>query len=302
MANASTNIIGPLACTLDVLRGWVDEVLSSLGAEKIPHQHFRSSSSDQLVVMLDGEAGPYLLGPDARRLSRHVARLMAERTKTATRCANAQYDNLGDQLLLNAESIEPSGAHQPVELELPFEVVANYRQNERGDYGTRLDFTTQSGDLARFMARGMTGFRSPWNWAEAPFEELLGAWRAPKKLPPWPRVKTPRSKATPEQNVASAIKSLEAARTDARVASAVDRLRKAGAEPPLDPVLLAKGLVHPDDDARRWLLDRLDQCWFTTLGPAGLASLRSKVRCCELVSEDDTAARCRSLLGRINEA
>ncbi len=300
MANQSTNLIGPIACSAGVLPTWVDEILEMLGAEKIPHQMFRASPKDQLVMMLEGDGGSYLLGPDARRLARHLTRLLAERSNTPTRCANVKSDSLGDQLLVDAESIQRGGHRESEAVDLPYEVVANYRQKDGASYGTRLDFTSQSGGLARFMARGMAGFHASGNWGNAPFERILGAWTAPKKLPSWPRAKALGTKASPGQKLAAAVAALETAKTEKSVIRAVARLRRAGEDPPRDPLLLSKALVASDDDARRWLLEQLERCWFTSLGPSRLATLQSRLRSCALLSEDATAERCRSLLARVS--
>lgn len=295
-----TTIIGPVATDYVRVASWVDESLSSLGATKIPGRTTRFDRADQILLMLRSQTGAWILGPDHVRASRHLARLLALRAGSATQWIGLKRDDLGDRVLVDAERIHPAGLREPRPLELPEEVAANYGQNQNGDYGTRRDFTYQAGGIARFLAQGMEGFNDPLNWGNASFEETLGVWTLPKKLPPWPRVKAARPKLSTEQKLDAAVAALDKARTQARIVGAINRLRKLREPPPLDPALLSKGLVHPDDDVRQWLLEQLERCYFPRLGPAGLASLKSRLRCCELESDGATSERCRSLISHLN--
>ncbi len=279
---------------------WTTASLAALGAIKIPDRASRFDRADQLLLVLRGDTGSWVLGLDQQRTSRHVARLLAERADAPVQWVSLKRDDLGDRVLVSAELIHRSGRRNPTELELPGEVVANYRQNDKGDYGVQLDFSTQSGGVARFLARGMEGFKDPLNWGMASFERILGVWTLPKKLPPWPRATSSRPKQSPEQKLDAAVTALQKASTPARIIGAINRIRKLREPPPRDPALLSKGLLHPDDEVRQWLLEHLERCYFTGLGPAGLASLKSRLRCCELESESPTSDRCRDLIARLN--
>ncbi len=295
-----TSIIGPIASDYARVASWVDESFAALGATKIPDRTSRFAKTDQILLMLRSDTGAWILGPDHVRASRHLARLLAERVDTAVQWIGLKRDDLGDRVLVNAELIHPAGRREPTNVEIRDEVLLNYRQNKKGDYGTRREFVYQSGGVARYLAQGMEGFNDPLNWGNASFEETLGVWTLPKKLPPWPKVKAARPKLSAEQKLDAAVAALDKARTQARIVGAVNRLRKLQESPPLDPALLSKGLVHPDNDARLWLLEQLERCYFPRLGPAGLASLKSRLRCCELESDAATSERCHLLIARLN--
>lgn len=187
-----TALIGGVTMATAVFDAFVRQQMLALGGTR-SQQNFRGPSGDHMLLRMVGDR-PWLLGPDAKRFSQHLALALAR--EVAGPVTHYWLEVEQQEVLVTSSYVTPAGGIQELELELPEEVTSTYQDDDL-PYRPPNDMVTIK--VARALVHGSDlaqdkpGWAAMWNWGGEPGEEILGVFRLPRSLPPWPQQPKPPS-------------------------------------------------------------------------------------------------------------
>jgi hypothetical protein len=189
-----TALIGGVTMATAAFDAFAQQQMHALGGTRSA-QNFRGPSGDHMLLRMVGDR-PWLLGPDAKRFSQHLALALAR--EVAGPVTHYWLEVEQQEVLVTSSYVTPAGGIQELELELPEEVTSTYQDDDL-PYRPPNDMVTIK--VARALVHGLgrlqdkpgRDWATMWNWGGEPGEEILGVFRLPRSLPSWPHQPRPPS-------------------------------------------------------------------------------------------------------------